>query len=79
MSCKKVELEDFCGKKGMIHVCPMDVCMRNLWRKAERERSPVVSLLPGYRERLASRNPHVLCQKYGGACVCVCVSDLDLQ
>jgi hypothetical protein len=32
------------------------------------ERSPVVSLLPGSHKRLASRNPHVLCQKYGGAC-----------
>jgi hypothetical protein len=24
------------SKKGMIHVCPMDVCMRNLWQKVER-------------------------------------------
>jgi hypothetical protein len=23
------------SKKGMIHVCPMDVCTRNLWQKAE--------------------------------------------
>ncbi len=34
---------------------------------AEREKSPVVSLLPGSHKRLASRNPHVLSQKYGGA------------
>ena len=33
-----------------------------------RERSPVVSLLPGSREHLALRNPHVLCQKHGGKC-----------
>ncbi len=32
------------------------------------ERSLVVSLLPGSRERLALRNPHVLCQKHGGTC-----------
>ncbi len=34
----------------------------------------VVSQLPGSRERLASRNPHILCQKYGGTCVCVCLT-----
>ncbi len=31
------------------------------------EKSPVVSLLSGSHERLASRNPRVLCKKYGGA------------
>ncbi len=34
----------------------------------KREKSPVVSLLPGSHERLASRNPQVLCQKHWGAC-----------
>jgi hypothetical protein len=32
------------------------------------ERSPVVSQLPGSHRHLASRNPRVLCQKYGGIC-----------
>jgi hypothetical protein len=30
------------------------------------ERSSVVSLLPGFHDCLASRNPRVLSQKYGG-------------
>jgi hypothetical protein len=34
-----------------------------------RERSPVVRLLPGSHERLASRNPGILCQIDGGACM----------
>jgi hypothetical protein len=25
----------FVSKKGMIRVCPMDVCTRNIWQKAE--------------------------------------------
>jgi hypothetical protein len=41
--------------------------MRNLWQKAEGDKSLVVSLLPGSYERLASRNPRILCQKYMGA------------
>jgi hypothetical protein len=35
-------------------------------KRRKGERSPVVSLLPGFLERLALRNPRVLCQKYGG-------------
>ncbi len=35
------------------------------WRQ-KGERSPVVSLLPGSRKHLASRNPSVLCQKHWG-------------
>jgi hypothetical protein len=36
ISRKKVELEDFESKKGMICVRPMDVCTRNLRQKAEK-------------------------------------------
>ncbi len=35
-------------------------------KRQKGERSPVVSLLPGSHECLASRNPRFLCQKYGG-------------
>jgi hypothetical protein len=37
-------------------------------KRQKRENSLVVRLLPGSHERLALRNPHVLCQKHGGAC-----------
>jgi hypothetical protein len=37
-------------------------------KRRKGEKSPVVSLLPGSHERLALRNPQVLCQKYGGTC-----------
>jgi hypothetical protein len=33
---ESVSLRIFVSKKGMIHVCPMVVCTRNLWRKAEK-------------------------------------------
>ncbi len=34
-------------------------------KRQKGERSLVVSPLPGSHERLASRNPGILCQKYG--------------
>ncbi len=39
----------------------------NFSKRQKGERTPVVSLLPDSCERLASRNPCVLCQKHGGA------------
>jgi hypothetical protein len=59
---RKLSSRIFVSKKGMVQVRPTDVCMRNLWRKAERGRSPVVCLLPGFLEHLALRNPRILCQ-----------------
>ncbi len=38
-------------------------------KRWKRDNSPVVRLLPGSHERLALRNPRVLCQKHGGACM----------
>jgi hypothetical protein len=37
-------------------------------KKRKGETSPVVSLLPCSHKCLASRNPHVLGQKYWGSC-----------
>ncbi len=37
-------------------------------KRWKREDSPVVKLLPGSQEHLASRNPHILCQKHRGTC-----------
>jgi hypothetical protein len=36
MSHKKVPAQGYCARKGMICVCPMDVCTRNLWQKADK-------------------------------------------
>ncbi len=36
MSCKKVSVQGFyVRRKGMICDCPTDICMKNLWQKAE--------------------------------------------
>jgi hypothetical protein len=34
---------------------PTNVCMRNIWQKAEQEEKLVLILIPGSREHLASR------------------------
>ncbi len=69
-SCKKVSVRGFLWeRKVWIVLSPTDVCTRNLWQKAEKGNSPVVRLLPGSHERLPSRNPRVLCQKHGVACM----------
>ncbi len=38
-------------------------------KRWKRKRKPVLSLVPGSLECLASRNPCVLCQKHGGTCM----------
>ncbi len=48
-------------------------------KRQKGERSPVVSLLPGSCKCLALRNPHVLCQKYGGACTTYYLGVLKVQ
>jgi hypothetical protein len=44
----------------------MNVRMRNLQRKAERERKPVLFLVPGSHERLTSKK-RVMCARNMGA------------
>ncbi len=68
-SCKKVSVRGFLWeRKVWIMFSPKDVRTRNLRQKAEKGNSLVVRLLPDSHEHLALRNPHVLCQKHGGAC-----------
>ncbi len=66
---RKCQLEDFC-KKGRYESCSVQwtFTAETFGKRQKRESSPVVRLLPGSHERLASRNPRVLCQKHGGAC-----------
>ncbi len=57
------------SKKGMIRVQSNGRSHKKSSAKRRKgENSPVVRLLPGSHERLASGNPRVLCQNYGGAC-----------
>ncbi len=55
-------------RKGMICDRPMDVCTRNLWKKAERGKNAGTN--SGTRPPQASyfEKMHKMCQKYGGAC-----------
>ncbi len=66
---RKCQFEDFCEKERY------DLCLvqrtfapDTFGKRWKRENSPVVRLLPGSDERLAFRNPRVLCQKHGGTC-----------
>jgi hypothetical protein len=66
---KKCQLKDFCEKERYESCSVQRMFIAETFSKRQkRENSPVVMLLPGSHERLASRNPHVLCQKHGGAC-----------
>ncbi len=66
---RKCWFEDFCEKERH-DLCSVQwtFARETFGKRRKRESSPVVRLLPGSHERLASRNPRVLCQKYGGAC-----------
>ncbi len=56
-------------KKGMNRVQSNGRSNQKPSAKGEKGNSPVVRLLPGSHERLASRNPRVLYQKHGGTCM----------
>jgi hypothetical protein len=64
---ENVSLRILTRRKDMIRDCPMDVCMRNLWKERQNgERMPVLALVPGSRERLTSRK-RVECTRNMGA------------
>ncbi len=68
---ESVSLRNLVNKKGMIRVQSNGRLHQKPLEKGEKgENSPVVvvRLLLGSHERLALRNPRVLCQNYGGAC-----------
>ncbi len=50
-------------RKGMTRDCPMDVCMRSLWQKAERGKNAGTNSCTRFHKHLASRKP-VMCARY---------------
>ncbi len=66
---RKCQLEDFCEEERY-ESCSVQQTFtaETFGKRRKRESSPVVRLLPGSHEHLASGNPRVLCQKHGGAC-----------
>ncbi len=66
MSRKKVSVQGYIvRKKGMFCVCPMDVCMRNLWQKAERGKKTSTSTR--FPEASCFEKTCNVCHKYGSA------------
>ncbi len=66
MSRKKVSVQGFLWVRKVWFAFPQRTfAPETFGKRLKGERSPVVSLLPGSREHLASRNPRVLCQEYG--------------
>ncbi len=66
---RKCQFEDFCEKERYESCSVKQTFTAETFGKRwKRKNSPVVRLLPGSHERLASRNPRVLCQKHGGTC-----------
>jgi hypothetical protein len=65
---KSVSLRILVSKKGMICIQSNGrLHQKPLAKRQKGENLLVVRLLLGSHERLASRNPHILCKKYGGA------------
>ncbi len=66
---RKCQFKDFCEKERY-ESCSIQwrFAPETFGKRRKRDSSPVVRLLPGSHERLASRNPRVLCQKHGGTC-----------
>ncbi len=68
MSRKKVSVQQFLWvRKVWFAFAQQTFTPETFGERQKGKNSPVVSLLPGSHERLASRNQRVLCQKYVGA------------
>jgi hypothetical protein len=67
---RKCQLKDFCEKERY-ESCSVQwtFTAETFGKRWKRESSPVVRLLPGSHECLASINPRVMFQKHGGACM----------
>jgi hypothetical protein len=66
---RECQFKDFCEKERYdLRSVQWTFAPETFGKRRKGENSPVVKLLPGSHERLALRNPHVLCQKHGGAC-----------
>ncbi len=67
LSCKKLSVQGFLWvRKVWFAFAQGTFAPKTFGKRQKGERSPVVSLLTGFLERLASRNPCFLCKKYGG-------------
>ncbi len=66
---RKCQFKDVCEKeKYDLYSVQQTLAPETFGKRRKRENSPVVRLLPGSHERLASRNPRILSQKHGGTC-----------
>ncbi len=66
---RKCMFKEFCmRRKGMICDLPMDVCMRNLWRKAERGKKTGTNSCTRFPRASCFKKTCHVCQKYWGAC-----------
>jgi hypothetical protein len=67
---RKCQFKDFCEKERY-ESCSVQwtFTSETFGKRRKRENSPVVRLLPCSHKHLALRNPRVLCQKHGGACM----------
>jgi hypothetical protein len=64
---RKCQFKEFCVRwKGMICKLPMDVCMRNLRRKAEGD--TCTNSCTRFPRASCFKKKHHVCQEYGGAC-----------
>ncbi len=66
---RKCQSKDFCEKERY-ELCSVGwkFAAETFGKRRKRDNSLVMRLLPDSHERLASRNPSILCQKHGGAC-----------
>jgi hypothetical protein len=67
---RKCQFEDLCEKERYDSFSVQWMfAPETFGKRQKRGNSLVVRLLPGSHECLASKNPRVLCQKHGGACM----------
>ncbi len=66
---RKCQLKDIIWEKVWFAFAQQMFAPETFGERRKGERKLVVSLLPGSCKRHALRNPCVLCQKYGGACM----------
>jgi hypothetical protein len=65
---ESISLRICCEKKGMFCVRPMDVCMKNLWKKAEWGKKTSTESRTRVQQVSCFKKTCDVCQKYGGAC-----------
>jgi hypothetical protein len=58
----------FVRRKGMICVCPMDVCMRNLWQKAQQGKKTGTNSNTRFPRASCFEKMRDVCQKYECTC-----------